>query len=244
MAGIPGSTLVGAAEAPPPRPAPKPRGLLACGVLAGPLFLAVLLVLGATREGYDPVRHPGSSLAIGDLGWIQAVNFVVAGVLTLAFAVGVRRVLRPVGGLWGPLLIGVWAVQLIVAGLFTSDPVSGYPPGTPAVHERPTLSGTIHDAAAIPGFLGLAAACLVFAWWFAVRGERGWAGYSAVSGVAFLAGLVLSTLGFAQVAGLVEIAGLLQRITVAIGMGWLGLLAVRLLRAPVRERRRGRRGGP
>jgi len=243
MADIPGSTLVGAAEAPPPRPAPPPRKLLACGVIAGPLFLVTLLVLGATREGYDAVRHPASSLAIGDLGWMQSVNFVVAGVLTLAFAIGVRRVLRPVGGLWGPLLIGVWAVQLIIAGLFTSDPVSGYPPGTPAVPVRPTLSGTIHDAAAVPGFLGMAAACLVFAWWFAVRGERGRAAYSALSGVAFGVGLVLTGLGFAQVAGLVEIAGLLQRLTVAIGFLWQVLLAVRLLRAPVRERRRGRRSG-
>lgn len=235
--------LVGAAETPPPRPAPKPRALLACGVAAGPLFLATLLVLGATRAGYDPVRHPGSSLAIGDLGWIQAANFVLAGVLTLAFAIGARRVLRPVGGRWGPLLIGVWAVQLIVAGLFTADPVSGYPPGTPAVPVRPTLSGMIHDAAAIPGFLGLAAACLAFARWFAVRGERGWAVYSGLSGVAFLTGLVAATPGFAQVPGLVEIAGLLQRLTVAVGMGWQSLLAVRLLRAPVREPRRGRRTG-
>ncbi|MEV5411946.1 DUF998 domain-containing protein [Thermopolyspora sp. NPDC052614] len=238
MADIPGSTLVGAAEAPRPRPVPVPTKPLVCGLIAGPLFLAVLLVLGATREGYDALRHPGSSLAIGDLGWTQAVNFVVVGVLTLAFAVGVRRVLRPVGGLWGPLLIGVWAVHFILAGVFTSDPVSGYPPGTPDVPVRPTLGGAIHDAAAVPGFVSLAAACLVFAWWFAVRGERGWAVYSGLSGVAFGIGLVLSSVGFAQVAGLVEIAGLLQRGTAAIGFAWLSLLAVRLLRAPVRERRR------
>lgn len=238
MADIPTSTLVGAAEAPRPRHTPIPRKLLACGLIAGPLFLGTLLVLGATREGYDPLRHPGSSLALGDLGWTQVVNFLVGGALTLAFAVGVRRVLRPVGGLWGPLLIGLWGVTLINAGVFPTDPVSGYPPGTPALPARPTLAGVIHDLGAVPGFLGLAAACLVFAWWFAVRGERGWAAYSGLSGVALLVGLALSSLGFAQTEGLVEIAGLLQRGTVAAGFCWMSLLAVRLLRAPVRERRR------
>lgn len=47
------------------------RALLACGAIAGPLFIAVFLIAGATRADYDPLRHHISTLAIGDLGWIQ-----------------------------------------------------------------------------------------------------------------------------------------------------------------------------
>jgi hypothetical protein len=36
---------------------------LACGVIDGPLFVVVFLVEAATRAGYDPLRHPVSSLA-------------------------------------------------------------------------------------------------------------------------------------------------------------------------------------
>jgi hypothetical protein len=57
----------------------KTRTLLVCGVVGGPLFVAVFLVEGATRAGYDSLRHPFSSLALGDSGWMQIANFVVAG---------------------------------------------------------------------------------------------------------------------------------------------------------------------
>lgn len=71
------------------------KTLLACGAIAGLLFVLVFLLEGATRANYDPLRHPVSSLALGDYGWVQSANFVVAGLLTLAFSVGLRRVFRP-----------------------------------------------------------------------------------------------------------------------------------------------------
>jgi hypothetical protein len=71
------------------------KTLLACGAIAGLLFVLVFLLEGATRANYDPLRHPVSSLALGDYGSVQSANFVVAGLLTLAFSVGLRRVFRP-----------------------------------------------------------------------------------------------------------------------------------------------------
>jgi Protein of unknown function (DUF998) len=71
------------------------RTLLACGVVAGPLFVAVGLLQMLTREGFDPTRHPLSLLSLGDLGWVQITNFVLNGLLFVAAAVGMRRVLRP-----------------------------------------------------------------------------------------------------------------------------------------------------
>jgi hypothetical membrane protein len=68
------------------------RRLLACG-LAPAVFVVVLLVQGAVRPGYDPVSHFGSELANGPWGWVQEANFVVTGLLVLAFAVGLRRML-------------------------------------------------------------------------------------------------------------------------------------------------------
>jgi Protein of unknown function (DUF998) len=73
----------------------RTRALLACGVVAGPLFLAVALLQALTRDGFDLGRHPLSLLSLGELGWIQITNFVVAGLLSVAFAVGLRRVLHP-----------------------------------------------------------------------------------------------------------------------------------------------------
>jgi hypothetical membrane protein len=210
----------------------KTKTLLACGVIAGPLFVLVFLVEGATRAGYDPLRHPVSSLALGDSGWMQTANFIVAGLLTLAFAAGLRRVLRTWNGsTWGPLLVGVWAAGLLGAGIFVTDPVSGYPPGMPDRAVRYSWHGALHDLFSLPAFVALTAACFVFGRWFAARGERGWAIYSAVSGVVFAAAFVLSSAGFGGAEGLVDLAGLIQRAAVTVGFGWLTLLAVHFLRS-------------
>jgi hypothetical protein len=80
--------------------------LLVCGAIAGPLSTLVWIVEGATRSTYDPLRHPISSLAIGARGWTQTATFLVTGLLTLAFAFGLRRTLAShAGSSWGPLLI-------------------------------------------------------------------------------------------------------------------------------------------
>ena len=109
------------------------RRLLAAGVVGPPLFIAVLLLAGATRAGYDPVRHAGSLLSLGDQGWIPDRGLCRHGTpLPGVFAFGLRRafVAGP-GSRWAPILIGGAGVGLIISGIFPTDPGFGYPPGTP-----------------------------------------------------------------------------------------------------------------
>ena len=47
-----------------------------------------------------------------------------------------------------------------------------------------------------------------------------------ITGIAFIVMLVITSAGFAQVEGLVNYAGLFQRITLTIGWAWLTLLAI------------------
>ncbi|MEU4722962.1 DUF998 domain-containing protein [Nonomuraea dietziae] len=206
--------------------------LLVCGAIAGPLFVGVFLITGATRAGYDPLRHPVSSLALGDLGWTQVVTFVVTGALTVAFAFGIRRALRPLGGsTWGPVLVGIWGAGLIGAGVFVTEPISGYPPGTP---DRLTQYGSahaaLHDGVSVLAFVALVAACFVFARRFAGWGSPLWAAYSAMTGIVFTGAFVLSSMGFEQTEGLVNLAGLFQRVSITAAWCWLSLLALHLLR--------------
>ena len=98
-----------------------------------------------------------------------------------------------------------------------------------------TWHGALHDLFSLPAFVALGAACFVFGRRFAARGERGWAIYSAVSGLVVAVAFVLAGAGFGQAEGLVDLAGLFQRIAVAVGFGWLTLLAARLL-SPSPER--------
>jgi Protein of unknown function (DUF998) len=65
----------------PGGPAAWTRRLLRCGLAAGPVFVTAFLLEGAARDGYRPLRHPVSSLALGSRGWAQAANFAVTGTL-------------------------------------------------------------------------------------------------------------------------------------------------------------------
>jgi hypothetical protein len=79
-------------------------------------------------------------------------------------------------------------------------------------------------------FAALAAACFVFARQFAKWREGGWASYSGVTGVLIAIGFLGFAYGFSATTPLTQIAGLLQRLTIAVGWLWVTLLAGRMLR--------------
>src|SRR3989441_6541332 len=112
------------------------RILLLCGAIAGPLFIFTVLIQDYTRPGFDPRLDPLSLLSLGDWGWVQIVNFALAGVLNLLYAVGLwRRLHTGRAGTWGPILIGAYGLGLILVGIFRTDPANGFPPGvTAATH--------------------------------------------------------------------------------------------------------------
>jgi hypothetical membrane protein len=143
------------------------KSLLGYGVIAGPFYVAVALAQALTRQGFDLGRHEWSLLANGAHGWIQIANFVLTGLMVIAFAVGLRRALAsgattPVGARWAPRLIAAYGVGLIAAGIFRADPALGFPVGTP---ETTPVSwhGMLHFVAAAVGFICLAIACFILA---------------------------------------------------------------------------------
>jgi hypothetical protein len=219
----------------PGKPQAWIRGLLRCGVAAGPIFVATFLIEGAVRDGYQPLRHPVSSLALGSRGRIQAGNFAVTGSLLLAGAAGLARAGDPASTSIraAPALIGAAGAGLIGSAVFTTDPVSGYPPGTPDALTRPSPAGTAHNVAAVPVFFGLPAAALTCSWRTWRAGQRGFGLYSAGTAIAMLATMTLAAAGFGQSPRLVNLGGLFQRASIITGFAWLTALSARALqRAP------------
>jgi hypothetical protein len=202
---------------------PSTKALLNCGVVAWPLFLVVGFAQALTRDGFDLERHPFSFLSLGDLGWIQITNFVVTGLLFLAAAVGMRRLLRGNrGGTWGPLLFATFAISLIGGGVFVADPAFGFPPGAPD-GQPDVLSwhGVLHGVAFGLGALSLIAACFVFARLFASFGQRGWATYSTINGIVVVAPLPL--MGS-------ETGTVVLYVVAVVGWIWTSVVAARLVK--------------
>lgn len=208
------------------------RAMLVCGAVAAPLFAVVAVIEMLTRTGFDLRRHDLSLLSNGDLGWVQIANFVVAGILVMGGAVGIKRAI-PSGraATWGPLLLGIYGLGWVGAGVFVADPMNGFPPGTPnGFPASASWHSWMHLASGSVGFLALIVACVLFARRFAGLGQRGWMAYSIVTAILVLAAVVGISSGSQQPAIIIAffIAGILS-------LAWASALSLRLIaemRAP------------
>ncbi len=101
------------------------RRLALAGILGPPFFVIVFLVLGFIKPGYDPVVRFVSEGSIGELGWIQIVNFLVFGATLLVFSLALWQGFGPrLSGRIGSVLIGIVGVGALAAGVFVADPDS------------------------------------------------------------------------------------------------------------------------
>jgi hypothetical membrane protein len=186
----------------------RDRFLLWCGVAGGLLFIATFLINDRIRDGYDPVRDFVSEAAIGAGGWVQIANFLVTGALVVAFALAAHRVVSP----WTGRLLGVVGLSLMLAGVFVSDP---------SPHTVRTGHGIAHDIVSLFVFGPLAAAAFTAARW---RPTVAWRWYCRAVGVAVPVLFVLA-------GGVESLTGVFQRLSIAVGLTWIAVLAGRALRA-------------
>jgi len=201
------------------------RILLLCGAIAGPLFIFTVLIEDYTRPGFDPRLDPLSLLSLGDWGWVQIVNFALAGVLNLLYAVGLwRRLHTGRAGTWGPILIGAYGLGLLVVSIFRTDPANGFPPGVAAA-THPSWHGAIHALGGLFVFVMLSAALAVFVRLFLAWKERWWAFYCLASAVLML--LIFFT-GFSNAAVMA------RTLRLATLLGWMAasVIAIKLLSTP------------
>ena len=203
------------------------RLLLTGGAIGGPLFVAVFTVEGARREGYDPLREPVSALALGERGWVQRTNFLATGMLMLACSRGLGRLPadHPAASRWGARLVGLYAIGLVGAGVFVTDPVE-YGAPEAGVRMKPSQHGMLHGLFSLQVFATLGMAGLTYASRFARTRKPVWAGISALTGVLVPGGLVVFGQALSREGGLRPVAGLIQRLAICAGWSWVSALAL------------------
>jgi hypothetical protein len=202
------------------------RRLLACGAIAGPLFVAVALLQALTVPGFDLRRHAISLLEAGPLGGIQMANFLISGILLLAYAAGLRSALRDKAGrIWAPLLIAVCGLGFIGGAAFHPDPGLGFPPGTPdRIPAGMSMHAALHMVSGSLAFLALIAACFVIARSFTATVERRFAWVLRLAGATFAVCLGESLMGGPS-GSLILFAG------ASVALVTLALVAARLTRS-------------
>jgi hypothetical membrane protein len=119
---------------------------LAAAGIAGPLlFTVVAVVHSLLREDRSLVGLPISALAVGPSGWVQDVNFIICGVLLLAYPIGLHLGIRQTRwGVVGPALLVVSGAGLMLADVFPAVDASG----------NLTYDSLGHTVASFMAFLG------------------------------------------------------------------------------------------
>lgn len=170
---------------------------IVAGVLAGPLFVIVIVIQALIHADFDLAEHPLSLLALGEQGWIQTLNFIACGTAVVAAALTERRTTGLLST-WTRRMITTYGVAVIVAGVFPADPWHGYPVGA---DETTTWHGVIHSAAAATAGIALVVATITSARFARRLGHNRWASASLAVGVGYLiASMVAGATGDLRIA--------------------------------------------
>jgi hypothetical protein len=193
------------------------------------VLTAVYIVLDIVAQllppHYSPITQAESDLAVGPFGYVMTINFVVRGLLSLSFLLGLtaattlgRRSPAGVG------LLGVWALGTFVLAASPTDVGTG-----------PTLHGTIHLLVALLAFFGGAVGAVLLSSQFGAEGRLASFRTPALL-VSVLGVLALLALFVADARPRIgaEVGGLLERIFLGFVLLWMALVALRLLRSEAR----------
>lgn len=169
-----------------------------CGITAPMLFMLLVIVASLLRPGYSQIHNFISDLGIGPYAIIQNSNFVVFGLLSIGFALGLRDGL-PVpqarslkACVW---LVVIFGFGILFAGVFPEDYLLGAP----------------HTLASSTAFLSIIAAQLLI--WRGLRSEdsAAWSRYREYSLTSGLLSIVMLVLLQVAISATGAYQGLAQR---------------------------------
>jgi hypothetical protein len=178
------------------------------GIVGPVLFTVVFLAQDALRHGdFSPVAEPVSALEAGPNGWVQRLNFLVFGLLTMGHAIGLHRGMHPVRGGWvGPALLFLTGLGALVSAAVPWREDAAGIAYAPVGH---TVGGMIF-------FLGSPAALIVLS--RRMQHDPSWRGMASYTLGSGLVLLTLAVVGAVFVrpdaASLHDWAGLHQRIMI------------------------------
>jgi hypothetical membrane protein len=194
--------------------------------IAGPVLFTLGFVAQEQlrRSEYDPASEVVSALEAGSHGWIQQVNFVVLGVLTMIFAVGLHRGLAPSrAGIVGPVALFISGAANVLGAIFPLREDAGGATYDPGGHQ---VAGMLFFASSFIALIALSRRCAADPGW---RNIAGWMLGAGVLGA--LSFPLMGALVIPDDAPLHDWAGLAQRFIVLVLLFPARIaLAIRLLR--------------
>jgi hypothetical membrane protein len=195
----------------------RQRILALCGIVAPILFTLLVIVESLLRPGYSQIFNDVSDLGLGPYSIIQNINFIVFGLLSIGFAIGLGANLPYRAGKATKWLVIVFGLCIILAGV-TLQSV-----GADINYAKDVVA---HGLVSAVGFLVIIVA--QFLTWQALRRSDNaiWGRYriySLISGLlSILTLLILSYTQFSSYHGATE------RLFIAVWMIWIEVTGIKL----------------
>lgn len=191
------------------------------GITAPLLFGLLVFVAGLLRPGYDHVADYISELGAGPNAWIMNADFMLTGLMLVAFALGLAKALRTGrSARIGPILVGIFGSGVFAAGIFSCDP------GCPS--SGGSLSQQMHDLVSVTAFVAIMIAPIIVSG--AMKQDQSWQSYRSYSLATGIAAIVFFVLFIASTEAAPAYIGALQRLFVATPSLWIGVTALRLFK--------------
>jgi hypothetical protein len=197
--------------------------LLICGALVLPSYVAMYLIGGALRPGYNHISDSVSELltpGAPNKPLLVVIQLAYA-TLHILFGLGVLGFVQAADGTQTLGAIGAWMIVLlgvvtVGTAIFPQDPEDA-PPTTP---------GRVHVVLVFGGLVPLSLlSTLLLGIWSAGAGLPGW--FDVYSYVTVVAIVVMGGLGGAAMK--TEYGGLVERVAAIVTQQWLFVLALTLL---------------
>jgi hypothetical membrane protein len=195
----------------------RQRILALCGIVAPILFTLLVIVESLLRPGYSQIFNDVSDLGLGPYSIIQNINFIVFGLLSIGFAIGLGANLPYRVGKAAKWLVIVFGLCIILAGVTLLSVVADI------TYAKDVVA---HGLVSAVGFLVIIVA--QFLTWQALRRSDNaiWGRYriySLISGLlSILTLLILSYTQFSSYHGATE------RLFIAVWMIWIEVTGIKL----------------
>jgi hypothetical membrane protein len=193
----------------------KLRYLGLCGIIAPILFLVLVIIASLLRPDYNQFQNFISDLGVGSNSYIQNINFLIFGILTICLGFGLRislpfpQVNTFKAGVWMVILFGL---GVLFAGLFP---------------ENYALSD-LHNITSALAFLFIIAAQLLIWRGLKSRDRSIWGNYRTYCLISGILSIILVIILKIAMLDYTMYQGLAQRAFLAIPWIWIGITGLKL----------------
>ncbi|MFZ0829584.1 MAG: DUF998 domain-containing protein [Thermoplasmata archaeon] len=202
---------------------PLARTTLTLTVVLIGVYIALDILAQLLPPHYNAVTQAESDLAVGPYGYVMTVNFVVRGLLSTSFLVGLTAATR-IGSRSraGVALLSVWAVGALLLAIFPTDI------GT----TEATVHGRLHLVLALVAFVGATIGMALLSRHFLEEDRlRAFTSPANVISTLTILSFVIFLLATPVPFLLTHAYGLLERIFIGLVLLWMLTVSLHLLRS-------------